>query len=335
MSLNGNLKTFDLSSLLRMLAFEKRTGKLLLRFGGNTIQIFLHEGDVVYATETRKNNRLGELLKESGYISQKNLEEGLAISLKNKERLGKTLVQQGYLSLEKLNQFLLQQAENIVCRVLLWDAGIFEYADAKLNLTGAIEYKLDTMHILLGASRRIDKIGVIKRLIPSEAGIPKISANTGSGGEIRLNASEWKILSLINGHATVRQVFDKSGFDDLAAYKLLYSLIASGKVEISLAMAPSPLAVAAVKKLGEVDPRQFREALDHLGLKRTSSIRVVLARIFREAISEEHILAAVNKEVQKINTPEEKNSLRILREESRVPFTREVIELLWQKVNMQ
>lgn len=125
MSLNGNLKTFDLSSLLRMLAFEKRTGKLLLRFGGNTIQIFLHEGDVVYATETRKNNRLGELLKESGYISQKNLEEGLAISLKNKERLGKTLVQQGYFSLEKLNRFLLQQAENIVCRVLLWDAGIF------------------------------------------------------------------------------------------------------------------------------------------------------------------------------------------------------------------
>lgn len=335
MSLNGNLKNFDLSSLLKMLTFAKRTGKLLLRLGPNTIQIFLHAGDVVYATETRKNNRLGDLLKESGYISQKNLEECLAISLKNKERLGKTLVQQGYLSLEKLNQFLLQQAENIVCTALVWDAGIFEYSDAKLNLTGAIEYKLDTMHILLGASRRIDKIGTIKKLIPSEADIPKISANTGSGGEIRLNASEWKILALINGNATVRQVFDKSGFDDLSAYKLLYSLIASGKVEISLAMAPAPLAVVAVKKLGEVDPRQFRESLDHLGLKRTNSLRVVLARIFREAISEEHILAAVNKEVQKINNPEQKNSLRILREESRVPFIREVIELLWQKVHMQ
>ncbi len=335
MSLNGNLKTFDLSSLLRMLTFAKRTGKLLLRFEGNTIQIFLHKGDVVYATETRKNNRLGDLLKESGHISQKNLEECLAISLKNKERLGKTLVQQGYLSLEKLNQFLLQQAENIVCTVLLWDTGIFEYSDAKLNLTGAIEYKLDTMHILLGASRRIDKIGIIKKLIPSEAAIPKISANTGSGEEIRLNASERKILALVNGNTTVRQVIDKSGFDDLAAYKLLYSLISSGKVEISLAMAHSQLAVAAVKKLGEVDPRQFREALDHLGLKRTSSLRVVLTFIFREAISEEHILAAVNKEVQKINNPEETNSLRILREENRVPFTREVIELLWQKENMQ
>lgn len=329
MFFSGSLEIFDLVSLLRMLTRERRTGRLVLRYGDNTIQLFLYDGSIVYATETRKNNRLGTLLKESGYISQQVLDECLALSLKNKERLGKTLVQKGVVSLERLNQFLLRQAENTVYNVLLWDSGEFEYNDAPLHLGRAVEYKLDAMDILLGASRRIDAIGIIRKKTPGESDILKIAGDMGSGEEIGLNADEWQVLSLIDGHRSVRQVIDKSGLDDIAAYKFLYTLISSGKVEISMSKLTSgELAARAVKTLGEVDPRQFREALDHLGLKRSSSLRVVLARIFREALSEEQIVSAAKNQVVKINSPEEKTALHKLREENRVPFFREIIELL-------
>ncbi|MFO7838021.1 MAG: DUF4388 domain-containing protein [Desulfosalsimonadaceae bacterium] len=333
MSLSGSLEIFDLGSLLRMLTREKRTGKLVLRSRVNTIQIFFYDGSVVYATETQKNNRLGALLKESGYISQSVLDECLALSLKNKERLGKTLVEKGHVSSEALNQFLLKQAENTVYNVLLWDSGEFEYNDAPLNLGGAVEYKLDAADILLGASRRIDAIGIIRKQIPDDAAILKIAGDMDRAGERGRNADEEKILALIDGNRSVRQVLDKSGFDDSAAYRLLYSLISSGKVEISLAtMTTEELASRAVKTLGEVDPRQFREALDHLGLKRSSSLRVVLVRIFREVLSEEQVAAAAKNQALKINSPEEKNALDKLREENRVPFFREIIELLCRSV---
>ncbi|MFO8111450.1 MAG: DUF4388 domain-containing protein [Desulfosalsimonadaceae bacterium] len=333
MSLSGSLEIFDLGSLLRMLTREKRTGKLVLRSRVNTIQIFFYDGSVVYATETQKNNRLGALLKESGYISQSVLDECLALSLKNKERLGKTLVEKGHVSSEALNQFLLKQAENTVYNVLLWDSGEFEYNDAPLNLGGAVEYKLDAADILLGASRRIDAIGIIRKQIPDDAAILKIAGDMDRAGERGRNADEEKILALIDGNRSVRQILDKSGFDDSAAYRRLYSLISSGKVEISLAtMTTEELASRAVKTLGEVDPRQFREALDHLGLKRSSSLRVVLVRIFREVLSEEQVAAAAKNQALKINSPEEKNALDKLREENRVPFFREIIELLCRSV---
>lgn len=334
MSLTGHLQTFELSSLLRMLAYEQRTGKLVIKSQSNTVQIFLHEGDIVFATETKKNNRLGELLKEGGYISQSVLDECLTLSLKNKERLGKTLVDQGYISLENLNAFLLRQAENTVYNVLLWAAGEFEYTDTQFNLKGAIEYKLNMMNILLEASRRIEEVRVLKKQIPSESAIPKISEHAGRGGEIKLKADEWQILSLINGNATVRQILDKSGFDDFAAYKILNSLISSGKIEIRHPRAPAELAAATVKQIRNVDSRQFRWALDSLGLKRSSVLRVALSRIFREAVNDEQIYAAAKTEAEKIRTSAAENTaLNNIREENQVPYMKNIIELLWQSVS--
>ncbi|MFP4531597.1 MAG: DUF4388 domain-containing protein [Desulfobacterales bacterium] len=334
MSLTGNLETFELSALLRMLAYEQRTGRLVIKSETNTVQVFLHDGDIVFATETRKNNRLGELLKENGLISQQVLDECLTLSLKKKERLGKTLVEQGYLSLERLNAFLLKQAENTVYNVLLWGTGKFEYVDAPLNLKGAIEYKLDTMNILLDASRRIEEMGILKKQIPSDAAIPKISGQTGGRGEIKLKADEWRILSLINGQSTVRQIFDKSGFDDFTAYQILNSLISSGRIEISQPRTPAELEKEAVKQIQGIDAGQFRWALDNMGLKRSSLLRIALSRIFREAVNENPIRAVAEKEAGKINqSKEEKTALNKIREENQVPYMKDIIELLWQAVN--
>jgi hypothetical protein len=317
-----------------MLAYEQRTGRLVIKSETDTIQIFFHDGDIVFATETRKNNRLGELLKESGYISQEVLDECLTLSLKNKERLGKTLVEQGYISLERLNRFLLKQAENTVYNVLLWDAGQFEYADAPLNLKGAIEYKLDTTNILLEASRRIEEMGILRKQIPSDAAIPQISGQTGGRGEIKLKADEWRLLSLINGKSTVRQIFDKSGFDDFTAYQILNSLISSGRIAITQPRTLAELEKEVVNQIQGIDAGQFRWALDSLGLKRSSPLRVALTRIFREAVNENQIRAAAEKEAGKINQSEaEKIALTKIREENQVPYIKDIIELLWQAVH--
>ncbi|MDZ7832398.1 MAG: DUF4388 domain-containing protein [Desulfobacterales bacterium] len=334
MSLTGNLETFELSALLRMLAYEQRTGRLVIKSETNTVQVFLHDGDIVFATETRKNNRLGELMKENGLISQQVLDECLTLSLKKKERLGKTLVEQGYLSLERLNAFLLKQAENTVYNVLLWGTGKFEYMDAPLNLKGAIEYKLDTMNILLDASRRIEEMGILKKQIPSDAAIPKISGQTGGRGEIKLKADEWRILSLLNGQATVRQIFDKSGFDDFTAYQILNSLISSGRVKVRQPRTLAELEEAVIRQIQGIDAGQFRWAMDNMGLKRSSLLRIALSRIFREAVNENPIRAVAEKEAAKINqSKEEKMALNEIREENQVPYMKDIIELLWQAFN--
>ncbi|MDZ7830330.1 MAG: DUF4388 domain-containing protein [Desulfobacterales bacterium] len=334
MTIKGNLETFYLTSLLQMLNYDQKTGKLTIKSDTNEVQIYLHEGDVVFATETQKTNRLGDLLKNKGMISQQVLNECLAFSRKNKQGLGKTLVQQGHISLEKLNAFLLKQAENTIYNVFLWTHGEFEYQDEDLNLKGVVGNKLNTMNLLLEASRRVDEIEIFKKQIPNEAGIIKIAGNTDqSGGDIKLNPDEWRILSLIDGKSTVRQIIDKSGLDDFTAYKHLNSLIASGRVEVSQPKSKNELAEEAVSQLSRVDSRQFRAALDDLGLKRSSILRIALTRIFRDAADEAQIQAAAKEEAGKITDPKESAALYRLTEENPVPFMQEMIELLWHTVN--
>jgi len=334
MTIKGNLETFYLTSLLQMLNYDRKTGKLTIKCDANEVQIFLHEGDIVFATETQKTNRLGDLLKNNGIISQPVLNECLALSRKNKQGLGKTLVQQGYISLEHLNAFLLKQAENTIYNVFLWTEGEFEYRDQDLNLKGVVGNKLNTMNLLLEASRRIDEIEIFKKQIPNEGGVLKIAGSTNQEGvDIKLNPDEWRILSLIDGKSTVRQIIDKSGFDDFTAYKHLNSLIASGRVEISQPKSETELAKEAVSQLSGTDSRQFREALDSLGLKRSSILRVALTRIFRDAVDEEQVKEAVKQEAGKVSDPEERAALKKLADKNPVPFMQGMIELLWHAMN--
>jgi len=333
MPIKGNLETFYMSSLLQMLNYDRKTGKLSIKNESNEVQIFLHEGDIVFATETQKANRLGELLKNSGIISQQVLDRSLALSRKHSHGLGKTLVKEGYISLERLNAFLLKQAENTVYNVFLWETGEFEYHDMDLNLKGVVGNKLDTMNILLEASRRIDEVEILKKQIPSEEALLKIAGNTEGNEEIKLNADEWRFLSMIDGNSTVRQVFDRSGFDDFTGYKILNSLISSARVEITQPLTAEGLCHEAIGHLSRIDSRQFRDALDNLGLKRSSILRVSLSCIFREAIDENQIGAAVEKEAAKIRNSREKADLDRLRQENRMPFMKPIIELLWQSVN--
>ncbi len=333
MSLKGNIETFRLSSILQMLNYERRTGRLIIRSSDNFIQIFLHEGDIIYATETRKTNRLGDLLKEAGFISQADLDDCLALSHHNKDRLGKTLVQKGYISAEKLNEFIRKQAENTIFNVLLSESGEFEYTDTEINLNGTDAFKIDTMFVLLEASRRIDEVEILKEQIPGESSIPKIADTTGDGVKASLNANERQLLSVINGTSTVRQAFDKSGFDDFEAYRILNSLISLGLVDFSQPKTTAEMAKEVILLTRRVEPREFRQNLDDLDLKRSSTLRVALSRIFRDAVDEQHIIAAVEKEAIKIGNSPEKNALNKLRKEKQVPYMKNIIELLWQAIN--
>ena len=335
MSLTGNIETFGLSSILQMLNYEKRTGKLSITSGSqaNTVHIFLHEGDIIYATETKNHNRLGELLKGCGYISEAVLEECLTLGAKSREKLGKILVHRGHISRKKLNEFLLKQAENAVYNVLLWETGDFEYVNARLNMKGAIEYKLDTMFVLLEASRRIDELAVLKKQIPSESSIPKIADHAGGSENIVFKPDEKRMLGIIDGKSTVRQVFDKSGADDFRAYNIMNSLISAGAIEIRQPETPSALATEVVRQTRSVDSRQIRWALDNLGLQRSSSLRVSLSRIFRDAVDERQVIAAAQKEARKISNSGEKAALDKLRKENHIPYMKAIIELLWQSAN--
>ena len=231
MNLQGDFEGLTLASILQLLCNDQKTGILTVTNGEDTSRVFFDQGTIVYATSPLKQARLGFLLQNAGVISGQQMSKCLAFARENKLHLGKVLVQKGYISHETLKKYNTMQVEIILYDLLLWEKGRFEYKDARLNLTNMIVTKLNPMKLILEASRRIDELSVLRKVIPSDKIVFKMSGKVHSKEEIKLNANEWRVLSLIDGTRSVRQVVRESSYDEFAVYKILFSVISSGLIE--------------------------------------------------------------------------------------------------------
>ena len=239
MSLKGNLETFFLNSILQLLSEDQKTGVLQVVNQQKKVKIYFQEGEIVYATGSQRESRLGYHLQSKGTISREKLHECLELGQKEKKALGRVLVEKGYITAEKLEKIIYDQIEEIIFDLFIWEKGDFEYKDAKLNLQGMVITRLNVVKLLLEAARRIDEMSVLRKNIPNDTMIFRTAENVQDNTEIKLNANEWKALRLIDGTRSVRQLIDESGFDEFLGYKILYSLLSSGLIENSPDQAPT------------------------------------------------------------------------------------------------
>jgi len=231
MNLQGDFEGLTLASILQLLCNDQKTGVLTVSCDDEQSRVFFDQGTIIYASASLREARLGFLMRTDGVISGLQLQKCLAVAKAEKKHLGKILVDKGYISLDTLKKYNTKQVEAILYNLLFWKEGRFEYKDAKLNLKGMIVTQLNPMKLILEASRRIDELSVLKELIPSDKLVFKMSGKVQSKDEIKLNANEWRILSLIDGTRTVRQIINESGYDEFAVYKIFFSVISSGLIE--------------------------------------------------------------------------------------------------------
>jgi hypothetical protein len=231
MSLKGSLETFQLASLLQLLSNDQKTGVLRVTDSQNEAKIFIKGGIIVYASSSQEELRIGHFLIKNGAISKEDLHRCLQLAKDSKKKVGAILVREGHISVEILGKTLHHQVQEILYSLFGWKTGQFEFKDVPLNVEGKLVTKMNTMEIVLEASRRIDEWSVIREQIPGDALIFRISEKTQDKKEVKLNKPEWRILSLIDGTRTVRQIIDQSGLDEFPASKCLCSLYLSGLIE--------------------------------------------------------------------------------------------------------
>jgi len=231
MNLQGDFEGLTLASILQLLCNDQKTGILRVTCEEEESRVFFEQGTIIYASSSHKEAKLGVLMRKDGILSAQQLQKCLGLARENNIHLGKVLVEKGYISFDSLKKYNTRQVETILYNLLFWKKGKFEYKDSKLNLKGMIVIQLNPMKLILEASRRVDELSFLKELIPSDKLVFKMSGKVQSKEEIKLNANEWRILSLIDGTRTVRQVINESTYDEFAVYKILFSVISSGLIE--------------------------------------------------------------------------------------------------------
>ena len=162
MSLKGNLETVTLAGVLQLLCNEQKTGLLRVRNSEGDFQIIINEGNIVYAIESKKEARLGELLVRDRIVSEATISNSLAEAKKKKQAFGKILVDQGHIQKETLHKYIYMQVEEI----------LFTHERAGVDITFVLPRARPTettAHVELLGLQRPDDTPSESRVPPSEA----------------------------------------------------------------------------------------------------------------------------------------------------------------------
>jgi hypothetical protein len=164
-------------------------------------------------------------------ITAEQLDVSIAEAADQNQPLSRVLVQEGFITADEIKRCLYRQTRELLYNLFLLENGVFEYKDARLNHGGALRQQIDIMSVVLEASRRMDEMTLLSRKIPSKRVCFKMSGQIRDQGEIKLNADEWRFLTLIDGRRTVRDLIYESGYDDFRVYTLLDSLLGAGLIQ--------------------------------------------------------------------------------------------------------
>jgi hypothetical protein len=233
MALKGNIESFYFNSILQLLKDEQKTGILRVNNDDKEIRVYFQDGNIIYATGSQKEDRIGYLLLSKKLISKEQLQQCLIKAQREKIALGKILVEEGHISIEDLKEIIYEQTQEIIFDLFVWEKGEFEYNDAKFNLEGMIITKISVVKLLLEASRRIDEMSVFRKQIPDDNIVFRASGDVQDKAESKLNTDEYRVMKLIDGTHSVKQICNASKLGDFELYKALYSLLTSGHIERS------------------------------------------------------------------------------------------------------
>ncbi len=231
MALTGNLDTFPLSSILQLVSDDKKTG--VLRVNGNhaRVQIVIRNGVIIYATSSRKEVRLGNLLIKNRMVSPDHLKKCIEHARQNNQSIGVTLIERGYITLPELKNMIHQQVKLILLDLCIKAEGNFEYHDARINLNGMVVTEIDSIELALEASRIIDEMTVFKENIPSDEMIFRHRDSAVDRSDLKLTTEQWQIFSFVNAERTVLQIIEDSGQDTFQVYQTLAGFLDQRLIE--------------------------------------------------------------------------------------------------------
>jgi uncharacterized protein DUF4388 len=227
MSIQGDIQTFALSAIGRMIHDERKTGILKVRSGESVTRIFFKEGGIIFISgDLAADLSLGALLKADKLVKEEEIQRALGVAEKSSKRLGVVLIEHGAVTQESLVKVLNQQFKEAISKVLTWKEGTFFYDDGLDGYVEDIRLDIDPIRLVAEAERWKE----YRILIPNDQVVFQIK-----NMDLRPNnlSAEgiFDIRLLIDGNRTVDQIIQSTGRTRIAVYRALTSLFVQGIIE--------------------------------------------------------------------------------------------------------
>jgi len=229
MPLTGDIHTFSLSAIGRLLNQEKKTGILKVSSREHETSIYFRGGDIVFISgDLAAELSLGALLKEKQLVTDKQIEESLDSAREENKRLGVVLMEKGLVSQKNLVQVLNYQFKEALSAVLTWREGTFVYEDGLEGFIEDIRLKLDPIRLVAEA----EKWKAYRSLIPNDHVVFLIKEGALQSDSFSTNGA-LRVMLLIDGKRDVAQIMTETGLPRLGIYRALAALAEQGAIERS------------------------------------------------------------------------------------------------------
>jgi hypothetical protein len=228
--LTADVRAFSLGDLLHLVHASAKSGFLYFEHADCAKTVYLHAGEVVFATSNQRVDRLGECLLRSGVIS---VEQQLRAdeAYRPPAPFGRFLVELGFLSPRELWDGVKHQVEEIVRSLFAFSAGTVLFWEGEVRPDNVVRLALPTRRLVAeGLSQRDDLLRYLAQLED-----PRVRLKARPGAGKRLGGTERAILEALEPDGSFPAMCRRVGIDPLSGARTVRLLRKVGAVAVDSA----------------------------------------------------------------------------------------------------
>jgi len=207
---NGNgLQEFQLHKILIDLHSVRKTGVLTVKTPVFIKKIYIENGEVIFASSTWKDDRLGEVLLKGGRITLEQYEESVRILKMSGKKQGTIFVELGYLTPKDLFWAVKYQVKEIIYSLFPLEYAEYEFVEVEVPQKEILTLKIHLGSLIYEGVKRVESFTRIKGELPDFRSPLSISISTSSLFEgIEFSPLQRSILALVDGKRSIIELVD-------------------------------------------------------------------------------------------------------------------------------
>ena len=226
--LTADVGSFSLADILHLLHASSKSGFLFFDDGKQVKSVYLHRGEVIFATSNQKFDRLGDCLVRSGAITSDQFDEARK-AYTPASQFGKILVERGFLTSRELWAGVKLQVEEIVRSLFSYAAGSVLFWEGEVRPDNVVRLSLPTRRLIAQGLKRRDNLLRFVALLET----PRVRIETTEDTPEHLGETERAMLGAIRAGGSFQEQCYRAGVEPLCGARTVQQLRVIGAVTVT------------------------------------------------------------------------------------------------------
>jgi curved DNA-binding protein CbpA len=154
----NDIKRYPVPLIFKKVLKDKMSGELIVSNDSIKRKLFFTKGDLVFASSTVIQERLGEILLATGRITGSEFTKLTKIKQNTTRKVGEILVEITNLTMQDVYYALLYQVKTIALATFSFKQGEWKFINTNPKIPGNQRFKIKLPEIIIEGVKKIDKI---------------------------------------------------------------------------------------------------------------------------------------------------------------------------------